>query len=560
MNNLNNHIAWPNRNIVRLILTALLLTYYSVSEIFASSSKDIVARDKFVITGSEFCRRSEFDAGEIRTFLVNTGKEPMSISQCKLYRFIASKDERQNELGREVNHVYSKLSPPILMPGQNGELLIKLLNTPPNSSELECTIYDKMGGISATLISIEQAPIWISYAGFSEDLSKVYVYVQNNTETTLRIQLLGVRGVSVRDTCRSINNDPPPGDKGCLVFKMPMPLALGEYVHITISAKSGDQEFQTHRTVRAVNKFPLLSGSGSPNPRLGLDSESFFVQTMECPAHAHGTHENAARKFLDDRYRRFSQNPYLITQMWICRADRPRAWYKFGPLPDVAVMNTILFTSSAYKSDPKTYERFSPFFWLATMAKKAAAPNRYLACIPVTPEKGVFAQSSHTPDEVKFLVYCAIAAGAKGILYRGVPSSDPLSHDAFMQLNNELLQLKSWLAMAEPVNWASTADDNYVAKSLLCGDEAILVIAFDRRYFSEQQNNKLHTPAFGKAVKPAKIKVKIPKGFSAFEVKSMYTALSKNLWYFQEGQLDFTAHMIDSVQVYRIILKRTSSE
>lgn len=559
MNIYNNNPIWPNWNIVRIILTALFLSSYSVSEASTSSLDEMIGKNKLVITGSEFYRRSQFDAGEIRIFLKNAGKEPMSICQPKLSRLLDVKDDESHKAGTEVNYLYSKLAPPGLMPGQDGELLVKLLESPPNNSKFKCTIYGETGWVSETLISIKQAPIWISYVGFSEDLSKVYVYGQNNTKTLLTIQLLEVAGVNVGDNYQSINNDLPPGDKGCLVFKMPSRLTLGEYVHIVISAESNEQEFQTRRIVKAVNKFPLLSGGGSPNPKLGLDSRNFFVQTMSCPAHAHGTHEEAARKFLDDYYRRFSQGPYLLAQMWICRAGKPRAWYKFGPLPDVAVMNPVLSAPQAYKSDTKACDRFCPFFWLATTANKATAPNRYFACIPVNPENTVFSQSNHTPDEIKFLVYCAIAAGAKGILYRGTPSSSQLSHDTFVRLNRELRQLKPLLMIAEPVNWASTADNNYVAKSLLCGDEAILVIVFDRRYFGEQQNNRLRTPAFGKAVRAVKIQVKVPEDPSVSEVKSMYTTLSRKLWRCEKGQLDFTANMVDSVQVYKAILRCASS-
>ena len=559
MNIYNNNPIWPNRDIVGIILTALFLSSFSVSEASINFSDEIIGRNRLVITGSEFYRRSQFDTGEIRIFFKNAGKGPISICQPRLSRLVDVKDNESHEAGTEVNYLYSKFTQPVLMPGRNGEILIKLLRSPPDNCKFQCAIYSETGWVSEeTLIAIKQAPVWISYVGFSEDLSKIYVYGQNNTKTPLTIQLLEVAGVNVGDNYQSINNDLPPGDKGCLVFKMPNRLTLGEYVHIVISAESNEQEFQTRRMAKAVNKFPLSSGGGFFSPKLGLDSRNFFVQTISCPAHAHGTHKEAARKFLDDYYLRFSQDPYFLSQMWICRADRPRAWYTFGSLPDAAVMNPVLSESQAYKADTKDCDRFCPFFWLATTAKKAMAPNRYFACIPVNPENSVFSQSNHTPDEIKFLVYCAIAAGAKGILYRDTPSFSRLSHDKFVRLNRELRQLKPLLMMAEPVNWASTADNNYVARSLLCGDEVILVIVFDRRYFSERQNNRLRTPAFGKAVRAVKTQVKVPEDFSVSQVKSLYTPLLRKLWRCEKGQLDFTANMVDSVQVYKAILRCTS--
>lgn len=545
------------------ISTSLLASEFGTSE-------NLVSKDNFAIIGTEYYQRSQFVTGEVRIFLKNTSKEPRSVSQCKLRESIVSNSEKLNKGGAEVNHFCSKLSPPILMPERNGELLVKLLKTPPTNSELRCTIYDDTGKISHSSILIKQAPLWIPYVGFSDDLSEIYVYAQNKTQKPLKLQLLKVAGIDVNDKCRSINNSLPPDDKGCLAFKMPTPLTFGEYVDVAVSAESSDQKWQTHRIVRAVNNFPLLFEGGLGDPKLGLDSERFYIdftspstavpciQTMICPAHYHGAHANAAKKFLESRNSIFSQDQYLLTQMWICRFDIPQSWYKFGPLPDVAGMNPILLALSAYKSDAKASGQFSPFFWLATVAKKATAPNRYLACIPLNPDDAFFWQTSHTPDEIKFLIYCAVASGSKGIVYRGNPPSDRLSRDGFTKLNNELQQLEPLLITAEPVNWASTANKNYIAKALLCGDKAILVVVFDRRYFSEQKGNKLRTPAFGKSLNPIKIKVKVPEEFLVSRVESMYNILSKKLWNWYANNLCFTANMIDSVEVYKIIIQQNT--
>ncbi len=552
---IKNHI-WPKRNIARIILTVLFWSSFSVSQTSISFSDEIIGKNKLVITASEFYRRSQYDAGEIRVFFKNAGKETISICQLRLSRLVNAKDNQSHKADIEVDYLFSKFTPPVLIPGRNGELLVKLLRSPPDNCKFQCAIYGETGWVSETLIAIRQAPVWISYVGFSEDLSKVYVYAQNNIKAPLTIRLLEVAGLNVGDNFQAVNNNIPPGDKACLVFKMPSRLTLGEYVHLVISAESNEQEFQTRRIVKAVNKFPLSSGGGFFNPKLGLDSKDYFVQTMSCPAHAHGTRKEAAVKFLDDYCRRFSKDPYFLSQIWICRAGRPRAWYEFGSLPHAAVINPVLSGPPAYKSDTKDCDRFCPFFWLATNAKKALEPNRFFACIPVNPEDSVFSQSNHTPDEIKFLVYCAIAAGAKGILYRDTPSFSRLSQDKFVRLNRELRQLKPLLMMAEPVNWASTEDNNYVAKSLLCGDKAILVIIFDSRYFSELQNKRLYTPAFARALRAVKTQVKVPEGFSVSEVESLYAPLLRKLWCCEKGQLAFTANMIDSVQVYKAILRR----
>ncbi len=225
-------------------------------------------------------------------------------------------------------------------------------------------------------------------------------------------------------------------------------------------------------------------------------------------------------------------------------------------------MNPIL-PVTAYKSDIEVSERFHQFFWLAQNAKKATAPGRFLASIHLVPARGAFfKQSTFGLEEVKFLTCCAIAGGARGIIYRQYQASslsDQRGQNAFLQFNKELRLLRPLLMIAEPVSWASTADNGFVVKSLLCGDGAILVMVFDRRYFNEQKDGKVRTPVFGKCTKQVEIKVKIPAGFLVSEVKSLYNPLSEELWNYQENKLDFTVNMVDSVQVYKAILARAHS-
>jgi hypothetical protein len=160
-----------------------------------------------------------------------------------------------------------------------------------------------------------------------------------------------------------------------------------------------------------------------------------------------------------------------------------------------------------------------------------------------------------TSQEWRFLVYCAVASGAKGVIYRGLPASDPLSRDAFRQLNRELQYLKPLLSIAEPVEWITTEQSNYVAKGLLCGDQAILVIVFDRRYFSRRRDGRFHTPPFGRAVIPVRVNGKIPQGITVQEITTPFASLDRNCWDYRNGVLELTADMIDSAQVYIISIQ-----
>lgn len=519
---------------------------------------------KFEILGSEFYQRGKFDSGEIRIFLKNISKNPASIKKCAL----------SNDAGKEIKYLYAKLAPPFLMPGQNGELLIKLHKPPvENSSVIKCTINGDTNRGPEILIPVIQTGVWISYIGFSEDLCQIYVYVENRSEKCLTVRLDGVGENDTNGDRKLISKKLLPKDKGCLVFRNSYPFTFGEYVYVTVSAESEGRVWYARRIVKAINSFPLIFADGRGDRSLGLDPGRFFVQStsgisdipcvqnMVCPAHKKDAPEKVAQKFLDNYHELFSGNPYLLTQMWICRFDKPRAWYKFALLPDIAVMNPIRPAKPEYEFDEKSHGRFNPFFWLGETAKKATEPNKYFACIPLYPEADIMKRNNYTPDEMNFLVYSAIASGAKGIIYRGSPYSERVRRRAFVSLNKQLQNLKSLLMIAESVNWASANDDDYIVKSMLCGDKAILLAVFDNRYFSWKNNkSKLSMPVFGNRIKSVKITVEIPDGFIVSNVESLYGLLSEKLWGYCENKLDFTVQLMNSVHIYKIILAgRTNS-
>jgi hypothetical protein len=302
----------------------------------------------------------------------------------------------------------------------------------------------------------------------------------------------------------------------------------------------------------------MMFRGGQTDVDIGLDSERFFVnstkatrefacvQTMLCPAHKHGSNHEAAVKFLVNRAQIFDADERLLTQMWICRADKPRAWYEFGGLPDVAVINPILWASDGISS----------FVRLGRYAKTATEPNRYLACVDLVPSKSFFVESQFRPEEVRYLVYCVVASGAKGILYRGKAAVDRFGRESFVRLNRELGQLKHLLMIAEPVDWSSIADTGYWTRSLLCADAAILVLVFDSRYFSEDVDGRMRTPGFFRSVKPVRVEVRIPAQFSVSRIEKSYAAVPAKRWDFDAGRLEFECLMADSVQVYKVVLNR----
>jgi hypothetical protein len=533
--------------IMRLCIMTILLSLSRTHSMYASTAFDV--------TGSQFHQRDPEDAGEARICIRNTGSDSLSMAHLKV-RILAKKAADLSIPTTECRCVYAKLSPPVLRPGQYGEILAKLLERPGKDCCLTCTISTGNGAVS-DVVRLAEAPLWIPLIGFSEDLRRAFIYVENPGRKSIEAELLKVGDFDVAHRTKRSYLPVPPGDKRCLIGNLPSALSEGRFVHVVIEVNTSGRESKVHAVTRIINAFPLVMEHGTSDPRLALDILRPFLQTMACPAHAHGTPEAAAAKFLDDYAQHFMENPSRVIQMTICRADMPRAWFRFGDLPDVATMNTCLRPPSCYDKEPQKW--FCPFSCLGDLAKRATEPGRFLAIILTGPDINElpFLLKGLTSQEWRFLVYCAVASGAKGVIYRhrGQLVSDSLSRDAFRQLNRELHHLKPLLSIAEPVEWITTEQSNYVAKSLLCGDQAILVIVFDSRYFRRQRDGRFYTPPFGRAVIPVRVNGKIPHGITVQEVTTPFESLNRDNWDFRNGVLELTADMIDSAQMYIIYIQ-----
>lgn len=501
------------------------------------------------LVGSQFHQKDPEDAGQARITIQNTGEAPLSLAQLRV-RVRAKKTTDPAVPTVECRSVYVKLSPPVLPRGQHGEIVAALLDRPPQGSSLMCDV-STTEGADFRAVPLAEPDLWISYVGFSGDLRKVFVYVENAGPEPAEARLLTVGQSEMAKRAPTIHFSVPPKDKRCLTGDLPHPLTKGQFVHVVVAASVGGRETKLHATVRAIRTVPIVTEFDAGDSGLGLDVQRPFVQTMVCPAHAHGSPEAAAAKFLRDYLQRFSKDPGQVIQVAICRSGLPKAWFRFGGLPDVGVVNTALRPPSRYDADPQKW------FRVGDLAKRATEPGRYLAIIPTGPavEEHHLLLKGLSSQEWRFLVYGAIASGAKGIVYRGSPGSDTLSRNAFVQTNRELQYVRPLLLIGEPVDWATSSDDGYAARSLLCGDQAILVVVFDCRYFSGHKSDRFYTPPFPTKLTPVPVHVKIPSTVLVEGVRTPFTSLDRRCWECRDDTLDLTADMLDSAQMYIVSVR-----
>jgi hypothetical protein len=510
-----------------------------------------------VVTGSQFHQRDAKEPGEARVCIQNTGTQSLSMDRLSIH-VLAQRAADSVEPAPEFPCVYARLSPPILPPGGRGEIVAKLQTLPPTADhQLTCSVATTDGAVSL-MVPLAESAIWICSVGFAADLRTVFVYVENRGSEPAQVELLTVGDSDVAGRTKTVQAVVPPQDKGCLIASLPSPLVTGQFVPIVVAGDNGGRELQTQTVARAIPSVPIVMEFDAGDPGLGLDVERPFVQTMACPAHAHGRPEEASAKFLQGYTQQFSDNPARPIQMAVCRSDFPWAWFRFGSLPDAAAMNTCLRPPPGWDEDSCKW--FCPFFRVGALAKRATEPGRFVAIIPTGPDtdEGAFLLKGLTSQEWRFLVYCAVSRGAKGVIYRGLPADDPLSRDAFRQLNRELQHLTPFLLMAEPVDWTTTGANDYAAESLLCGDQAVLIAVFDRRYFGREKNGRFYTAAFPRTASPVPISVRIPESMAVRDVRTPFAPLDPGSWDCRDGTLHFTACMVDSAQVFIASLQTQS--
>lgn len=508
----------------------------------------------FEILQAEYYKRSEYGNGEIRITILNSGKEILFHRQLILESWIESNFDKKME---PLEFIYVKMFPPIVKPGQHGQLLGKLQEDLKGDRSIMCRIVDKKNLGFSSESSVNKLPVWISFIGFSQDLKHVYVHVKSETSNPISAQLIGVDGVRINTEGKEAINISP-GDIGCLVGTLNN-VFPGDLVQVVVLSQSGSNAVRLHRIAKVINRYPLSKNRGPIPSGYGLDSEGFTNRIMYCIAHNHGTPKEASLKFLTDYYRQFTLNPNEIEELWICKALSPGAWYQFGALPDVADMNPLLGArdQNRSKSVNKT-QYFHPFLWWGHMAKRATEPGRYFACVDLDKGQGGegrYAQDILTSQDRRFLAYCAVASGAKALLYRGSLPTDPFGKSQFIQLNDEIRDLVPHLIIAEPVDWATTINQHCAVQSLLCGNQAILVILFDTRYFNEYQDGKYITKPFSRSIRDVDIMVRIPDHLKATEICSAYETLKRNSWSYNEGKVTLKVNMIDSAQPYIIKLR-----
>jgi len=522
------------------------------------------------ICSSEYQRRSEIDNGSIRIFIKNNQPKALTISQCWVGRIDMDDTDSKSARSKSLPVIYTRLTPPQIQTGEVGELLIKLRNKVERLGVVRGCFKSSGGRQFSITVPLKPSPMRIVSVAFPYTKNQIYLYLKNTGDRNIKINRVEINQYEIPEIADAINHPVPPSRKSCLVLNIDQKFQEGDYVYISLSAQGENEEIKAHSIVRCVRNFPVAFHSGSRASKYNLDPFKAFVRSvahtcphiltavlMECPLRNHGSAENAARRFLLDREDAYISNPKFLSGLWISIFTIPVSLWAVGELPDILLVKTGPFSVGKLSHYAAGNEEFDSCYAGAVDAYDAVSPNRFWAWIQ-------WAHDTWSNDryQTRYIAYSAIAAGAKGIIYRDYEPDTAILNSAsktalFSQLNMELQLLKPLLTVGEPVDWIAGSGEDVIAKTLLCGTEKLLLFIFEKHH--TKGTAEIGTKSRGNSLKKQKadVSVNIPPGFKVGDVAPFSKPGSKVRWQFKEGILTVQTDLQLSSEVLKISLVKT---
>lgn len=485
----------------------------------------------------QFVEKDYRAAGYLYLYVRNGGTTPISPTRFT-WNGTALDDLRAKH---EV--IWWRLLPRPLAPGVFGEVMVRLRNPLTEPGTLTVS-FDDGTRVSAS-ISPEPNRLRVATIGFNESRDRVFLVAESLDDADRQLARVLLDGRDVTAKCRLLA---PGFIGGCspVVLRLPKPLALGSYHTYTLVTKAGERASACVRTLDAF--VPLGSygyGTLEEYVRNGCNSYANFARSSEgllddmarlgmrgvsmigdAPVQAYevqhpglyahylmdepdcGDYFRATELphplrigFLAPEIERRAQtvregNPTRPSFLTIDLTYKPANYYIYGPIADI--LNPDCYPLSIGADATMVRE-------VVETAVLAAGPRPVTFTFqgvmegPRDPEK--FAQKRFPrPNfalEQRVMLYYAIGAGARGLFnYIHCTENSPTNWsrgtgefpdiwNEIGQVYRELEHVAPLLALSHPTKLARSQTNELWLRTLLCGEEAVLVVWVNDSY---QQN------------------------------------------------------------------------
>ncbi len=509
--------------------------------------------------------QTQVDTGTAHLFLHNTGGTAVGIDSVRIGPAGAVTSADWQALATsgpstgagEGAWLWWLAVPNPVPPGGFCDLAVRLAEPPTRRQVLQVAYSD--GSTLRQEFSRVNDGLSLTYVGFSPALDTIYLYVASLMPAPASIRRVQINGQDVTAQARILWPRLEADGKTCIVVPLRRRFEPGAVVFVQVI---GDSDIAVCAgQVRAFSLFPITWMDGSlPEGLEGEDDAQAAYRPgtvpneglrgieniMRCPAHAHGTRSQAARKFIRLYGQLLRDEPRIPSLLYVCRWEKESGYFDFGELGDL-VRVMPLARSASYAPQPlEHYEQ-----WLMALATRAAAPRPVHAEVPIRFADSSAWTRSLTPREVGALVYLALSRGAKGLSYGEKREGlSPDAEKALADVTRQVASIRRYLQVADCIPLGHCSADCVEVATILAGDQAVVVLVINHQFndFSETEVLRC-TPR--QNVRSA---IDLPPGLAVREVRDVAQPRQAVEWC-QEGQkVSLHTDRVEVVRPYLLLL------
>lgn len=355
---------------------------------------------------------------------------------------------------------WSHGEPPVLAPGGRGRISFAARRP----AQLDGVFVAQLGETTfeATLLHAT-APDALLVTNALDLGKNVALFVQNNSDTTLPIESVSINEEALTlDSAHSVSAILP-GETGVLMAaRAPDAAPFAPDAAVLVGLATASETRYRHAYLFQLPLFRVREGE--------------VTDAFICPTHRHGTFDACAQELLQ-----LSRNGLgLLPEVHFCRNRLTEGLNALAQCVPRALVN-------AQGSNP---ERGANAAWrgletVLTLARTRTQPGIFSAVIEpgsnFDGEPGLMTDAPVAPiaaEDLQQTVYLALAAGAKGLVFRTGTAPDPGYLAMVEALQKTLAAIAPWLATLEPVSLGAQSDrDGRQVSTLYAGPNSMLILS-----------------------------------------------------------------------------------
>lgn len=200
---------------------------------------------------------------------------------------------------------------------------------------------------------------------------------------------------------------------------------------------------------------------------------------MICPAHNHGTPEEAMAKLKGLLHEcPEDQNPTV----WVCRANQIQTLAMFAPVVDQVVINPfVVFEEVGPEKNDDIWPKYNhPIInQIRQIRKVTGNDKRVLACVDLRGEPKHFSERQASFEEVQWMIFSLIGARYDGVVWRARKGNLPWQ-GRLRRLEDNLQSCAASLGAARAVGWAKEAEGKPI--STLASKDHLYICLLNQNY------------------------------------------------------------------------------